>query len=63
MDGKRIGEIAWILLKDKAEQYGFRFRGLKRDIGNISKRTGIPVVELEEVVRIGLNEILDKSLK
>jgi len=62
MDEKRQGEIALALLKDRARREGIRFAGLKRELGNVAQRTGIPLAELEEFVRLTIGELVEESL-
>ena len=63
MDEKRMGEIALILLKDRANQEGFRLAGLERDLGNVAKRTGVPYSELKELAKIILSELIEEYLE
>lgn len=62
MDEKRKGEIAYALLKAKAKQDGFRiYPAIKRELGNLSKETKVPIEELIEYVRNFALEILNET--
>jgi len=62
MTKERKGEIALDLLMDQKMQQGIRFTGMKRDLGNISSRTGIPIEELKEFVKDGIMTLTEKAL-
>jgi hypothetical protein len=62
MTKERKGEIAMDLLMDQKMQEGIKFAGMKRELGNIASRTGIPVEELKEFVRDGIIAITEKAL-
>jgi hypothetical protein len=54
MTKERENEVMRAILKDVAREKGFKIvpaTELKRDMGNVSKRTGIPVPELLEVIK------------
>jgi hypothetical protein len=63
MDELKMGKIALVLLKDRADQEGLRLAGLERDLGNVAKRTGLVVSELKEFTKIILSEAIEKHLK
>ncbi|MEK9183564.1 MAG: hypothetical protein AAB890_00635 [Patescibacteria group bacterium] len=59
---ERKGEIALAVLKARAKQEGFRiYPGIKRELGNLTKETGIPVDELEEYIREFALELLNET--
>ncbi len=62
MTKERKGEIAMDLLMDKAMQEGIRFTGMKRNLGNLASRTGIPMEELKEFIRDGITALTEKAL-
>jgi len=63
MDKQREGEIALAILQDQVMEEGLKLAGLKRRLGNIAARTGIPIEELKQFVRLGVNELIEKVLK
>jgi len=59
MDAKREGEIALVLLKQLLKKRGFTLgNNLKRELGNVSKETGISVVELKEFGKKRAEELM-----
>jgi len=62
LDDKRKGEIAYILWKTDLKRKGVAFGGLRRDIGNIAKMTGISQDELRTFWRFLLEEIIKETL-
>lgn len=62
MDEKRMGEIALVLLKDQSRQEGIRLAGIRRKLGNTARRTGIPISEIEEFVRVAISDMVEESL-
>jgi hypothetical protein len=64
MDEKRKGEIALALLKYRMGREGIRLTpDIKRDLGNIAKKTGIPQNELKEFAKIFVEELLEETFK
>jgi len=64
MDERRKGEIALTLLRSWIRWKGIRLTlGLKRDLGNVAKTTGIPLSELKEFGRELLNELTAEIFK
>jgi len=60
MEEKRKGEIAWKILKYEIFREGFIVSTAKREIGNISKNTGIPKEDLEELFKMMLRETAEE---
>lgn len=60
MNEKRKGELAWKLMKYKFFVEGFSIKNAKREFGNISKDTGIPKEELEEIFKVMLRELAEE---
>lgn len=50
MDKRRMGEIALALTIDRVREKGFMLKpaAIKKEFGNVSKRTGIPMAELQD---------------
>jgi len=62
MEEKRMGEIALAVLKHKLSRDGIRIGSdIKRDIGNLSKATGVPQADLKVFARILVQEAIDKA--
>ena len=62
MDEKRKGEIALITLKLKLGKEGLKLTsGLNRELGNVSKKTGISTNELEQFFRELVYEMTDDA--
>lgn len=57
MNERRKGEIALILAKDQMSRESVRFSDVKRELGNLAKKTGIPFPELKEFMKILLGEL------
>jgi len=59
----RKGEIALAILKYRMWKEGIHISSnLKRELGNISKETGVPQDELKEFWKIFIREFLKKTL-
>ena len=61
MTDQRKGEIAYAIVKVKAKADGIRYDVLRREIGNISKKTGILVEDLEEFATLLNLEIIEET--
>jgi hypothetical protein len=60
---KRRGEIALALLKREAEREGIKLNDMvRRNLGNVSKETGIPVEELKAFGMEIVKELTEKYL-
>ena len=59
----RMGEIALTLLMEKLEREGgFRIGSdLRRELGNLSKKTNIPREELEEFAKVAITRMLGRA--
>ncbi|UZE93043.1 MAG: hypothetical protein ACKKMV_02880 [Candidatus Nealsonbacteria bacterium] len=64
MDEKRKGEIAWELTKRdvKKRMHIGEISNIKRDLGNISQETGIPLTELSEFAKILITEVCGEEI-
>jgi hypothetical protein len=63
MEMVRQGEISRCLMKMYFKRDGTGVTQNKmRELGNISKATGIPIQELKDFVRIMFGELLDEML-
>ena len=62
MEKERKGEIALILFKHRVSREGIRFSSLKRELGNLSKETKVPMEELREFASILFEEFLQETL-
>jgi hypothetical protein len=62
---ERRGEIALALLQDRIANEGLKLspKNTKRDIGNLSKDTGIPFDEMMEFAEWISRETLEKTFK
>jgi hypothetical protein len=60
---QRMGEIAFTLLMEKLERDGgFRIGAdLRRELGNLSKKTNIPREELEEFAKVTITRMLGRA--
>jgi len=63
MSDVRKGEIALAVLKYQVSRDGLRIGGpdMKRQLGNVSKKTGVPQGELKEFWKIFISELLKQS--
>ncbi len=59
----RKGEIALAILKYRIQKEGIHLGpNLKRELGNLSKETGIPQDELKEFWKLYIKEFLKETL-
>ena len=63
MTKERRGEIAYRLWKYRLKKEGIRLDELDREIGNISKSTGIPREELREFVQEITGELVKEAFE
>jgi len=63
MTKERKGEIAYRLWKYRLKKEGIRLDELDREIGNISKSTGIPREELREFVQEITGELVKEAFE
>ena len=62
MDERRKGEIAMAFLKYRVTQDGVRLTsGIRRDLGNVAKETGIPQKEVKEFMKILVKDFLEET--
>lgn len=64
MDEKRKGELAYILLKRKvAEDVHLRdIANFRRNLGNVTKDTGVPTDELLEFAELIVREVFEEQI-
>ena len=63
MTEERKGQIAYVLLKEKIAQEGIHLKPeLNRDLGNLSKRTGIDLEELKSFAGILIDDMKESIL-
>ena len=60
---ERKGQIALIVLKDRADREGVTVsKNSRRELGDLAKRTGVPLEELLEMSREFVLEMAEKHL-
>ena len=57
---EREGEIALAVLKHRMKKEGLHLGNLKRELGNVSTATGIPLNELQDLVRLLSEELFEE---
>jgi uncharacterized protein YfbU (UPF0304 family) len=62
---ERKGEIAMLLLRDRIKKEGIKLipNELKREAGNLTERTGVPVRELMELFEELTMELVNETFK
>lgn len=66
MDDKRLGEIAFAILKYRTRKDGIQnlnASNIKRCVENLSKRTGIPKEDLFEFGKILVLDVIEEAHK